>query len=92
VVNVHIDTELPASIPNTSGATRYSIDFRTVHAADLRSGNGARIAHVECTGMALRDFHRRTDGVRFTEEEISPRQRGRGRRSVVRPAVTRHTR
>ena len=56
MVNVHIDPELPASIPNTSVATRDSIDFRTVHAADLRSGNGDRMTDVECTGTALRDF------------------------------------
>jgi len=92
MVDVHFDSELPASIPNTSGPTRYSIDFRTVHAADLCSGNGARMADVECTGTALRDFHRRTDGFRFTEEEIATRQSGRGRRSVVRPAVARQTR
>jgi hypothetical protein len=91
MVNVHIDQELPALIPNTSVATRDSIDFRTVHAADLRSGDGDRMTDVECTGTALRDFPRRTDGVRFTEEEGAPRQRGRGWRSVVRPAVTRHT-
>src|SRR3954464_66179 len=30
--------QLHASIPNTSTATRYSIDFRTVHIADVRTG------------------------------------------------------
>jgi hypothetical protein len=92
MVDVHIDPEPPASIPNTSGPTRYSTNFRTVHAANLCSGNGARMTDVECTGTALRDFPRRTDGVRFTEEEVAPRQPGRRRRSVVRPAVSRHTR
>jgi hypothetical protein len=64
--------QLHASIPNTSGVTRYSIDFRTVHAADLRSGSSAPMADVECIGTALRDFHRLTDGRGFTEEEIAP--------------------
>jgi len=41
-----------------------------VHADDLRNGNGAPVADVECIGTALRDFHRLTDGRNFTEEEI----------------------
>jgi len=30
-------------VPNASGRTRYSIDFRTVHLADAREGRGARL-------------------------------------------------
>ena len=64
--------QLHASIPNTSAATRYSIDFRTVHVADVRSGQGAPVADVRCTGTALRDFRRLSDLADFTEDEVAP--------------------
>ncbi|NMH98512.1 hypothetical protein [Pseudonocardia acidicola] len=64
--------QLHASIPNTSGRTRYSIDFRTVDVADVHSGVGAPRADVACTGTALRDFRRLTDGAEFTEGEVAP--------------------
>jgi len=64
--------QLHASIPNTSGITRYSIDFRTVHVDDVHEGVGAPVADVACTGTALRDFKRLTDGASFTEDEVAP--------------------
>ncbi len=64
--------QLHASIPNTSGITRYSIDFRTVHVDDVHAGVGAPVADVACTGTALRDFKRMTDGAAFTEDEVAP--------------------
>ncbi len=64
--------QLHASIPNTSGITRYSIDFRTVHVDDVRAGVGAPVADVACTGTAMRDFKRMTDGASFTEDEVAP--------------------
>jgi hypothetical protein len=64
--------QLHASIPNTSAATRYSIDFRTVHIDDVRSGTGAPCADVRCVGTAMRDFHRLSDLAAFTEEEVAP--------------------
>jgi hypothetical protein len=64
--------QLHASIPNTSAATRYSIDFRTVHIDDVRDGSGAPCADVRCVGTALRDFHRLSDLAELTEEEVAP--------------------
>ena len=64
--------QLHASIPNTSGVTRYIIDFRTVHVDDVHAGVGAPVADVACTGTALRDFKRMTDGASFTEDEVAP--------------------
>lgn len=68
--------QLHATIPNTSSVTRYSIDFRTVHAADVRSGLGAPRADVACTGTALRDFRRLTDRAEFSEEDVAPYDTG----------------
>lgn len=64
--------QLHASVPNTSGVSRYSIDFRTVHAADVRAQVGAPRADVHCTGTAMRDFRRLTDNREFTPEEVAP--------------------
>ncbi|MEN3303695.1 hypothetical protein [Pseudonocardia sp.] len=64
--------QLHASLPNLSGRTRYSIDFRTVAVPDVHAKVGAPMADVACTGTALRDFVRMSDGAPFTEEEVAP--------------------
>jgi len=64
--------QLHASLPNTSAATRYSIDFRTVHLNDVRDGTGAPCADVRCVGTAMRDFRRLSDRAEFTEKEVAP--------------------
>lgn len=48
--------QLHASIPNTSGIARYSVDFRTIDRRDLLSGLGAPLVDVECSGTMLREF------------------------------------
>jgi hypothetical protein len=47
---------LHSSVPNTSGRTRFSIDFRVVDIADIRAGAGARNVDSHCTGSSIRDF------------------------------------
>ena len=64
--------QLHETVPNTSGLARYSVDFRTVHIDDVRAGVGAPVADVACTGTAMRDFKRMTDGASFTEDEVAP--------------------
>ena len=63
--------QLHASIPNTSGITRFSVDFRTVDVADLHAGRGAPLVDVSCTGTALRDFRRVADGAPFDEDMVT---------------------
>ena len=63
--------QLHATTPNTSGRTRYSVDFRTVHAPDVHSGTGAPRADVACQGTSLRDFHRMGDGAALPDEDIA---------------------
>jgi hypothetical protein len=48
--------QLHSSVPNDSGKTRFSFDFRTVNINDLRTGTGAPNIDSSCTGTALRDF------------------------------------
>jgi hypothetical protein len=62
--------QLHASIPNTSGVTRFSIDFRTVDLTDLLAGRGAPMVDVNCTGTAIRDFHRLEDDHALDEELV----------------------
>jgi hypothetical protein len=53
--------QLHATVPNSTKVTRFSIDFRTVHAGDLEAGIGAPRSDSACTGTTLRDFRRATD-------------------------------
>lgn len=62
---------LHSSVPNTSGVTRYSFDFRTVHLDDLLERRGAPNLDSACTGTALRDFWRCTDQARLPEDLIA---------------------
>ena len=52
---------LHSTVPNISGATRFSIDFRTVHIGDVAVGQGAANIDSHCTGTSLRDFVRGSD-------------------------------
>lgn len=62
--------QLHASIPNTSGRARFSVDFRTVDVRDLMAGRGASLVDVHCTGTAIRDFISVADETSFDEETV----------------------
>ncbi|GHE36362.1 hypothetical protein GCM10017673_43660 [Streptosporangium violaceochromogenes] len=53
--------QLHSTVPNTSGRTRFSIDFRTVDIGDVRARRGAVNVDAACTGTTLRDFARCAD-------------------------------
>jgi hypothetical protein len=53
--------QMHSSVENTSGRTRFSVDFRTVHEDDLRLGYGAPNLDSECSGTCLREFRRASD-------------------------------
>jgi hypothetical protein len=53
--------QLHSSVPNTSGKTRFSIDFRTVHRGDLEHDVGAPNIDSACTGTVLREFKSAAD-------------------------------
>jgi hypothetical protein len=63
--------QLHSSVPNDSGLTRFSIDFRTVNVDDLIARFGAPNIDSECTGTALRDYLRGTDLSRISEEVVA---------------------
>ncbi len=52
---------LHSTVPNISGRTRFSIDFRTVHIDDVAARAGAANVDSACTGTTMRDYLRGTD-------------------------------
>lgn len=52
---------LHSTVPNTSGVTRVSIDFRTVHLDELVSNGGAPNHDSACTGTTIGDYLRARD-------------------------------
>ena len=61
---------LHSTVPNDTGSTRFSIDFRTVNLDDLESGDGAPNLDSQCTGTTLRDYLRVTDLEHVPEEIV----------------------
>ena len=53
--------QMHSSVPNTSGKTRFSIDFRVVNIDDVAGKRGAPHMDEECTGTTMRDYLRATD-------------------------------
>jgi len=52
---------LHSTVPNTSGKTRISIDFRTVHLDELEIGGGAPNVDSACSGTTIGDYLRGSD-------------------------------
>jgi hypothetical protein len=52
---------LHTSVTNTSGRTRFSIDFRTAHQDELATGGGAPNIDRSCTGTTLFELRRASD-------------------------------
>lgn len=67
-VMIFSGAQLHSTVPNTSGKTRFSIDFRTVDIDDVRERRGAPNVDSRCTGTTLRDFVRATDLEPLPEE------------------------
>lgn len=63
--------QLHSTVPNTSGRTRFSIDFRTVHVDDVVEGRGAPNIDSACTGTSMGDYLRGSDLVRLPAELVA---------------------
>jgi hypothetical protein len=63
--------QLHATVPNDSGKTRFSIDFRTVNEDDILAHRGAKLVDCSSSGTTLRDFIRSTDHGHFSEDVVS---------------------
>ena len=63
--------QMHSTVPNTSGFSRYSIDFRTVNINEVRTMGGAPNIDSSPTGTSLRDFMRGSDLSRMPEEVVA---------------------
>jgi hypothetical protein len=63
--------QMHSTVDNTSGRTRFSIDFRTVHSDDVRAQRGAPNIDSACTGTTMRDYLRGTDFSHLPEDVIA---------------------
>jgi hypothetical protein len=61
---------LHSTVPNSSGRSRFSIDFRTAHHDELVSLGGAPNIDRECTGTTLFELRRASDLAPVPEEII----------------------
>lgn len=59
---------LHSTVPNNTGKTRFSIDFRTVNIDDLKNRKGAANIDSECTGTPMKDYLRGTDLQQLSDE------------------------
>jgi hypothetical protein len=62
--------QMHSSVPNTSGVTRFSLDFRTVNLDDAVARRGAANVDARCTGTTMRDYLRATDLSRIPDDVV----------------------
>jgi ectoine hydroxylase-related dioxygenase (phytanoyl-CoA dioxygenase family) len=63
--------QMHSTVPNTSGQTRFSIDFRTVHSDDAQARRGAGNIDSDSTGTCMGDYLRGTNLAHLPEEIIA---------------------
>ena len=62
--------QLHSSVPNDSGVTRFSIDFRTIALSDAAARRGAPSVDVRCGGTNMRDFKRAADLAEMPDDVV----------------------
>lgn len=70
--------QMHSSVPNTSGKTRYSVDFRVVNEDDVARREGAPNVDNAATGTTMRDYLRGTDLAHIPEELVALYDDGTG--------------
>ena len=80
---------LHSDVPNTSGRTRFSIDFGTVDAGDLRVGLSARDVDSRCAGSTICDFMSAADLSPLPGDVVAPFRSGRNASARLRRRTTR---
>lgn len=80
--------QLHATVSSPTSASRYSVDFRTVHRTDIERGMQAPNVDARCTGTALRDFRRGSDAAPMPEKLVlllDPKGPAQGEIAVFKP-------
>lgn len=62
---------LHSTVPNDTGKTRFSIDFRTVHAGDATAFRGAPNIDSACTGTTMPDYLRARDLAHLADDIVA---------------------
>lgn len=75
--------QMHSSVPNTSGLTRFSIDFRVVNYDDVAAKRGAPNIDAACTGSNVRDFMRATDLARLPDDVVALYNDGTEKQGVL---------
>ncbi len=70
-IMVFSGAQMHSTVPNTSGSTRFSIDFRTVHLDDVVAQRGAPNVDSACTGTTMRDYLRGQDYAHIPEDVVA---------------------
>ncbi len=78
--------QMHSTVPNTTGETRYSIDFRTVHLTDVLERTGAPNIDSECTGTTMGDYLRGTDLSHLSQQAMAPYLDGTESQQVFSPS------
>lgn len=68
--------QLHSTVPNTSGRTRFSIDYRVVHLDDVRTLRGAANVDSRCTGSTMGDYLRCSDFEHLPADATAPYDKG----------------
>jgi hypothetical protein len=76
--------QLHSSVPNTSGRTRFSIDFRTVNGVDAVGLRGAPNVDSRCTGSTMCDYLRCTDLAQLPDTTLELYQAGPPQAALLR--------
>jgi hypothetical protein len=63
--------QMHSTVPNTSGYTRFSIDFRTIHSGDALARRGAPNIDSDSTGTCMGDYLRGLDLAHLPDDIIS---------------------
>lgn len=63
--------QMHSTVPNNSGVSRWSVDFRTVACSDLRAGRAAPNVDSSPTGTSLRDFVRMRDFAPMPDDVVA---------------------
>jgi hypothetical protein len=68
--------QMHSSVPNHTGKTRFSIDFRTVHYDDVMNRRGAPNVDSACTGTTMMDYLRVADLAHLPESTTAMYENG----------------
>ena len=74
--------QMHSSVENTSARTRFSVDFRIVHMAEVETGGGAPNVDSDCTGTTMGDYLRCSDLAHVPQEWIERHEKGFGRQAI----------